>query len=103
MKTTERTKRITRTSTGKGPVDETTSKAHSESKLLPEKDSDQAETASSSLTKPKTQTSARIGLVTRDQISNRAYHLWLKRGCEHGHHVEDWLEAEAQLNKEGVS
>lgn len=31
------------------------------------------------------------------QISERAYELWLGRGCAHGFHVDDWLEAEKQL------
>ncbi len=31
------------------------------------------------------------------QISDRAYHEWLKRGCTHGFDVEDWLEAENQI------
>ncbi len=41
--------------------------------------------------------------VSCQQISERAYELWLKRGCIHGFHVEDWLEAEAQLQKEIVA
>lgn len=31
------------------------------------------------------------------QIQQRAYELFLERGCEHGRDVEDWLEAEREL------
>jgi len=31
------------------------------------------------------------------QIAHRAYEYFLARGGEHGHHVEDWLAAEADL------
>lgn len=34
---------------------------------------------------------------TTDQIAERAYHLFLERGCQHGRDMEDWLEAERQL------
>jgi len=30
-------------------------------------------------------------------IAQRAYDLFLKRGCEHGHDIEDWLQAEQEL------
>lgn len=33
------------------------------------------------------------------QIQQRAYELFLERGCEHGRDVEDWLEAEKELNE----
>ena len=32
-----------------------------------------------------------------DQISQRAYELWQKRGCVHGFDQQDWLEAERLL------
>lgn len=41
--------------------------------------------------------------VSSEQISARAYQLWLERGCVHGFHLEDWLEAEAQVLKEVIS
>jgi hypothetical protein len=28
--------------------------------------------------------------VTDNDIARRAYDLYLARGCEHGHHVDDW-------------
>ena len=30
-------------------------------------------------------------------IAERAYELFLARGCEHGHDIEDWLTAETQV------
>lgn len=32
-----------------------------------------------------------------DAIAAKAYELYLERGGEHGHDVEDWLRAEAAL------
>ncbi|ATB41856.1 hypothetical protein CYFUS_007332 [Cystobacter fuscus] len=32
-----------------------------------------------------------------EQISRRAYELFLARGGEHGHHDEDWVQAEREL------
>ena len=32
-----------------------------------------------------------------DAIARRAYELYLSRGSEPGHEVEDWLRAEAEL------
>jgi hypothetical protein len=43
---------------------------------------------------------AKTDVVTRvptETISDRAYTLFQARGCEHGHDVEDWLVAEAEL------
>jgi hypothetical protein len=37
---------------------------------------------------------------TVEQIAERAYHLYLARGEEPGHDVEDWLRAEAELRAE---
>lgn len=36
----------------------------------------------------------------RDQIEVRAYEIYLQRGAEDGHALEDWLTAERQLNEE---
>jgi len=33
----------------------------------------------------------------RQQIAERAYHLFLRRNQVHGHDVEDWLEAEQEI------
>ena len=35
-------------------------------------------------------------------VAERAYRLYEKRGCVHGHDVEDWLEAERELRGEAV-
>ncbi len=34
---------------------------------------------------------------THEQIARRAYSLFLARGGSHGHHDEDWLQAEREL------
>ena len=36
--------------------------------------------------------------ITDADIARRAYDLYLARGCEPGHDVEDWLQAERELN-----
>lgn len=35
--------------------------------------------------------------VTNRDITRRAYELYLGRGCEHGHDVDDWMQAEREL------
>jgi hypothetical protein len=41
---------------------------------------------------------------TRDQIALRAYEIYLERGCEPGHELEDWTQAERELSaKNGKS
>jgi hypothetical protein len=35
--------------------------------------------------------------VSDSEIARRAYELYLARGCEHGHDVEDWFQAEREL------
>jgi hypothetical protein len=37
-----------------------------------------------------------------DAIARRAYELYLSRGSEPGHEMEDWLQAEAQLKAESA-
>jgi Protein of unknown function (DUF2934) len=39
----------------------------------------------------------RSAQVTDSDITRRAYDLYLARGCEHGHDVDDWLQAERKL------
>jgi len=34
---------------------------------------------------------------TQEQIRHRAYELYEQRGGEHGHDVDDWLQAEMEL------
>ena len=35
---------------------------------------------------------------TEEEIANRAYQLFVQRGCEHGRDWEDWLLAERELS-----
>ena len=35
--------------------------------------------------------------VTNSDVARRAYDLYLGRGCEHGHDVDDWMQAEREL------
>jgi len=35
--------------------------------------------------------------LTEDIIRVRAYRFYQERGCEHGHDLEDWLRAEAEI------
>ncbi len=39
-------------------------------------------------------------MATREEIGRRAYEIWLSNGKTHGHHQEDWAQAEREL---GVS
>jgi hypothetical protein len=41
----------------------------------------------------------RTSVVTGADVAQRAYHLFLARGGEHGHDVEDWLQAERELDE----
>ncbi len=40
--------------------------------------------------------------VVYDDIARRAYDLYLARRCEHGHDVDDWLQAERELRGPSV-
>ena len=53
-----------------------------------------ADRAPSSLAGPAT--------VTNSDVARRAYELYLARDCEHGHDVEDWLQAEQELRRSTV-
>ena len=37
--------------------------------------------------------------ITAEAISQRAYNIFEAHGCEHGHDVEHWLAAEAELSR----
>ena len=45
----------------------------------------------------------RSARVTEHAIARRAYDLYLTRGCEDGHAVEDWLQAECELREAASS
>jgi hypothetical protein len=41
----------------------------------------------------------RITGPTHAYIAARAYELYCERGCSHGHDVDDWLQAERELQE----
>lgn len=41
--------------------------------------------------------------VPHEKIAMRAYEKWCQRGRPHGTHLQDWMEAEAELRKEMTS
>ena len=41
--------------------------------------------------------------ISKDDVARRAYQLFLARGRVDGHDVEDWLEAERQIEAEGIA
>ena len=49
---------------------------------------------------PLAQPMSASGKVPHDKIAMRAYEKWMKKGCKHGNHTQDWLEAEAELRDE---
>jgi hypothetical protein len=38
--------------------------------------------------------------IPHEKIAMRAYEKWCKRGQPHGTHMQDWLEAERELQAE---
>lgn len=41
--------------------------------------------------------------ILGSRIADRAYELYVQRGQEHGHDLEDWLEAERQILPKEIS
>jgi DUF2934 family protein len=41
--------------------------------------------------------------ITKDDVAQRAYELFLARGRVDGHDVEDWLEAERQVEADSAA
>ena len=39
------------------------------------------------------------GNATEHDIACRAYDLYLRRACEHGHDIEDWIQEERELRR----
>ena len=39
--------------------------------------------------------------ATAQDVARRAYDLFLARGCEHGHDLDDWLTAEREMAPQG--
>lgn len=46
-------------------------------------------------------TQAENAIPSADSVAARAFRRFEERGGEHGHDVEDWLEAERELANEG--
>jgi hypothetical protein len=42
----------------------------------------------------------RVRTPTTEEIAERAYEIFLARGGEPGHDLDDWLQAEAELLRE---
>jgi hypothetical protein len=53
--------------------------------------------ASASNTVAQAAAPARSTVLTHEQIARRAYEIFLARGGEHGHHEQDWAQAEREL------
>ena len=41
-------------------------------------------------------------LAESEEIARRAYALWEKSGCTHGHALDDWLAAERQFHGQSI-
>ena len=46
---------------------------------------------------PMAATDASPAMLSTEAIASRAYDLFLERGGEHGHDIDDWLRAEREL------
>jgi len=45
----------------------------------------------------------KVNCPTEEQIRAKAYQIYLERGCEPGHDLDDWLQAEYDLMQLPVS
>jgi hypothetical protein len=45
----------------------------------------------------------RRAALTSTDIAHRAYDLYLARGCEHGHDVDDWVQAEREVQADAAT
>lgn len=43
----------------------------------------------------------KLVFVYDEEVADRAFELWQRRGATHGHDLDDWLEAERQLRALG--
>jgi len=59
------------------------------------------EKSPSTSTKPRQQAKSKKvptpAVLMEEEVRSRAYQLYEGRGCEHGHAVEDWLQAETEM------
>jgi hypothetical protein len=46
-----------------------------------------------------TRTAPTAFIPGNDDIARRAFELYCARGCENGHDIEDWLQAERELRE----
>jgi hypothetical protein len=60
------------------------------------------EDSMSTRTSPQASTtpSPQANQLPQEKVAMRAYQKWCQRGCPHGSHLEDWLQAEAELRAE---
>lgn len=60
-------------------------------------------TASERLTRsprsPRRKTAHTTSSIAAIEIERRAYELFVARGCEHGHDLDDWFRAEQELTE----
>jgi hypothetical protein len=58
--------------------------------------------AMESVSQPQQQSSSNREVEDlQERIKLRAYELYEARGCAHGHHDEDWADAERQIREQG--
>ena len=50
-----------------------------------------------SMSPPVAANDASPAMLSTEAIASRAYDLFLERGGEHGHDIDDWLRAEREL------
>lgn len=51
------------------------------------------------LTMPRLASTTGSANPTSSDIAKRAFELYCERGCQDGHDVEDWLQAERELHE----
>lgn len=55
-----------------------------------------------STAEPATRRPPNLAVIPHERIALRAYEKWCRRGCMHGRDVQDWLEAEEELQGEAL-
>ena len=46
---------------------------------------------------PQTDVSFSAHTIAHDAVAHRAYEIYMSRGGAHGHDIDDWLQAEHEL------
>jgi hypothetical protein len=63
-----------------------------------------AKSGTTTRTRKTTRKSAsNVAAPSYDAIAERAWHIWMDKGCQSGQDEQNWLEAIAQLESELVS